>query len=124
MKENVFGPYKMDISQPEINSIVPENKDWTNESELKYWTEKEKNRLMINPKIRDFITEVFEDVSKSGIDKVISKESLKKLYGNIGLSQTFGRYQKVLLQGLKNLEYKLWKILQNLMKIYFTMNLV
>lgn len=32
MKENVFGPYKMDISQPEINSIVPENKDWTNHS--------------------------------------------------------------------------------------------
>lgn len=31
-KDNVFGPYKIDLIKPEIDSIVPENKDWTNES--------------------------------------------------------------------------------------------
>ncbi len=28
----VFGPYKIDLTKPEIESIVPENKDWTNQS--------------------------------------------------------------------------------------------
>ncbi len=83
LKEQPIIPFKYvseTICDKLAASIVYLGKDWTNESELKYWTEKEKNRLMINPKIRDFITEVFEDVSKSGIDKVISKENLKLLY--------------------------------------------
>lgn len=32
MEEKIWGPYKMDLSKPEIDSIVPENKDWTNAS--------------------------------------------------------------------------------------------
>ncbi len=31
-EERIFGPYNIDLSKPEIDSIVPENKDWTNES--------------------------------------------------------------------------------------------
>lgn len=31
-EEKVFGPYKIDLTKPEVDSIVPENKDWTKES--------------------------------------------------------------------------------------------
>lgn len=31
-EDRVLGPYKIDLSKPEVKSIVPENKDWTKES--------------------------------------------------------------------------------------------
>lgn len=31
-KDKVFGPYKIDLEKPQIDKIVPENKDWTNEA--------------------------------------------------------------------------------------------
>lgn len=31
-EEAIFGPYKIDLTKPGIDSIVPEKKDWTNES--------------------------------------------------------------------------------------------
>lgn len=31
-EDTIFGPYKIDLTEPEIDSIVPESKDWTNES--------------------------------------------------------------------------------------------
>lgn len=61
-------------------SIVYEGKNWTKESELKYWNTREKDKLIINPKIRDFLTEVFTEVSIYGIDKVVNKEYLRKVY--------------------------------------------
>jgi len=61
-------------------SIVYEGKNWTKESELKYWNTREKDKLIINPKIRDFLTEVFTEVSIYGIDKVVNKEHLRKVY--------------------------------------------
>ena len=60
--------------------IVYEGKNWTKESELKYWNTREKDKLIINPKIRDFLTEVFTEVSIYGIDKVVNKEHLRKVY--------------------------------------------
>lgn len=61
-------------------SIVYEGKDWKNSSELNYWNEKEKDKIPMNPKIKKFVTEVFTEVSKNGIDKTISKRNLKRLY--------------------------------------------
>ena len=61
-------------------SIVYEGKNWTKESELKYWNEKERYRVIANEKIKDFITEVFTEVSEKGIDKVVSKENLTRIY--------------------------------------------
>ena len=31
-EDTVLGPYKIDLSKPEVKSIVPEDKDWTNET--------------------------------------------------------------------------------------------
>ncbi len=60
--------------------MVYQKEKWTQDFELKYWEEKEKNRMVMNDKIRDFITEVFTEVSKNGIDKTITKSNLKKIY--------------------------------------------
>lgn len=60
-------------------SITYNGKNWTNSSELEYWT-KEKQTAPINSKVSDMLTEVFEQVAKNGIDKTITKKNLKKLY--------------------------------------------
>lgn len=61
-------------------SIVYEGKNWTNESEINYFRKKEYNHLQINIKIRDFLEEVFIQISNQGIDKTINKKNLKELY--------------------------------------------
>lgn len=61
-------------------SIVYEGKDWTEESELKYWNTKERDIIIANEKMKDFITEVFTEVSENGINKTISNKNLKKIY--------------------------------------------
>lgn len=60
-------------------SIIYNGKDWTNRSELEYW-EKERERIKINKKVSDMLTEVFEQVAEYGIDKVVTKKNLKELY--------------------------------------------
>lgn len=61
-------------------SIVYEGKNWTQESELKYWNERERYRVIANEKIKEFITEVFTEVSEKGIDNAISKKNLTRIY--------------------------------------------
>ena len=60
--------------------MVYQGKNWTKEFELKYWNEKEKDKPIINEQMREFVTEVFTDVSIEGIDKVISKKNLRRIY--------------------------------------------
>lgn len=55
-------------------------KDWTNESELRYWTEKERNKVPINDNVKKVLDEVFLQISKQGINKTLKKKNLKKLY--------------------------------------------
>lgn len=61
-------------------SKVYEGKNWTRESEIKYWNEKEKYRILANEKIKAFITEVFEEVSENDIKNTITKKNLKRIY--------------------------------------------
>ena len=61
-------------------SMVYEGKNWNNSSELNYWVSKEKDKTPMNPKIQTFITKVFTEVSQKGIDEVITKRNLNKLY--------------------------------------------
>ena len=44
-----------------------------------YWLD-EKDKIDINPKIRDLVTDCLTQVSKNGIDEVYTKENFKKLY--------------------------------------------
>ncbi len=55
-------------------------KDWNSNSELEYWNTREKDVVIANEKIKNFLTEVFEEVSKNGIDKTVTKKNLKRIY--------------------------------------------
>lgn len=59
--------------------IVYKNKEWTKEYPLWYWTNK-KNKTIINPKTVDFFQNIFEEISKEGIEKILNKEKLKEKY--------------------------------------------
>ena len=61
-------------------SMVYAGKDWNNETELKYWRERERNRKQVNDKIRQVLDEVFIQVSKEGVNKTITRKNLKKIY--------------------------------------------
>ena len=60
--------------------IVYQGENWTKEFEINYWNEKESNKKYVHPKINNFVTEVCTEVSKKGIDEVITKKNLRKLY--------------------------------------------
>lgn len=60
-------------------SIVYKGKDWTNSSELEYWN-KEKQIAPVNPKLKEMLTELFEQIAQDGIDKILTKKNIKELY--------------------------------------------
>lgn len=60
--------------------ITYKGKEWTKEFELEYWNTKERDRVDTNEAIKNFLTEVFTEVSENGIDKTITKKNLKKIY--------------------------------------------
>ena len=61
--------------------ITYNGKNWRKDTQLKYWRNVE-NRRKINPRIANMLDEVYVQVSKQGIDKVINKKNLKELYKN------------------------------------------
>lgn len=60
--------------------MIYQGKEWTKEFELKYWETREKDKLEMNPKIRDFITAVMSEVAEKGIDATLTKKNIKELY--------------------------------------------
>jgi len=56
-----------------------QGKNWTNDYQLKYYL-KDKKLKHINPKIDAILLEVYEMVSKKGVDEVINPKTLKKIY--------------------------------------------
>lgn len=59
--------------------IIYKGKDWTREYELSYW-EKEKEYKKVNSKIKEFFTDVLEQVAMEGIDKTFTKKNFKEKY--------------------------------------------
>ena len=59
--------------------MVYNGKNWTNSTQLEYWN-KVKDKELANEKMKQFLEAVYTQVSKEGIDKVINKNNLKKLY--------------------------------------------
>lgn len=90
--------YWIDHNAPEVTPMIPypyaaemicdklaagmiyEGKKWTKEFELSYWEEREKNRVEMNPKMKDFITAVMTEVAIKGVDKTLTKKNIKQLY--------------------------------------------
>ena len=89
--------YWYDYTSPDSTPIIPykytiemicddlaagmtyQGKDWTKEYQLNYWNNK-KSKIRINKKIEKVLDEVFSEVSKKGIDNVITKKNLKDIY--------------------------------------------
>ena len=60
-------------------SITYNGKNWTNSSEYEYWV-KEKKRIIVNPKIENFLEEVFLNLKENGLEKILDKKYLKEKY--------------------------------------------
>jgi len=89
--------YCVDLSAPDKTPIIPyqyvaemlcdklaagmvyKGKDWTKEYELDYWLN-ERDKTLVNDQVEALITEFLTQVSKDGIDKVLTKKNVKALY--------------------------------------------
>ena len=58
---------------------VYNGKKWTNSTQLEYWN-RAKETPFVNDKIKEMLTAVYTEISEKGIDEVINKKNLKKLY--------------------------------------------
>lgn len=59
--------------------IVYMGKDWSQDEPLKYFL-KEKDLMIINEKMKEFLEAVFIQVRDNGIDKTLKKKNIKGLY--------------------------------------------
>ena len=59
--------------------IIYEGKNWTKEYELQYWLN-EKDKVLVNSKIKDLVTDCLTQVAEKGIDEVYTKKNFKELY--------------------------------------------
>jgi len=59
--------------------IVYNGKNWTPDVEYNYYM-KQREVVLINPKIDNFLTDVYFQVKENGIDKTITKKNMKLLY--------------------------------------------
>ncbi len=59
--------------------IVYQGKKWTKDYQLKYFL-KTKDIAKLNPKMEKLLIRIYTDISKEGIDAVINKNNLRKLY--------------------------------------------
>lgn len=58
---------------------VYQGKNWTKEYQLTYW-QKHVDTFMLNPKLKQFVTEMLTKVAQDGIDKTITKKKLRACY--------------------------------------------
>lgn len=56
-----------------------QGKNWTKEYQLEYWT-RIKEKAIVHPTIEKLLTKVYTDVSIEGLDPVLKRSRLQKLY--------------------------------------------
>ena len=59
--------------------IVYQGKNWNKGYQLEYW-KKEREKMLMNEKLKDMLTDFFTQVSIDGIDKVLAKKNVQDLY--------------------------------------------
>lgn len=82
-------PYKYAVEMICDNlaaGIVYNGENWNNSTQLNYWIKAEETNK-INIKVNNFAKEIFKQVSENGINKVINKTNLKKIYKNMVLEK-------------------------------------
>lgn len=82
-------PYKYAVEMVCDNlsaGMVYNGKKWTKSTQLEYWLKVE-SRKKVNPYINKFAKTVFTEVSKKGINPVIKKKNLKKIYNETVLKR-------------------------------------
>jgi len=105
--------YWYDYSAPEKTPIMPYKytvemicdnlaagmtymgESWTNDYQVKYYL-KDRETKKINPIIDKILLCVFEEVSKSGINKVIKKSNLKKIYNKYVKKWYYDKKNKII----------------------------
>ena len=81
-EKTVIMPYKYAIEMvcDELASgIVYNGKNWTQNTQLEYYMNKERKNL-IHPQIDKFLLTTFTEVSKNGINKTLTHKNMKELY--------------------------------------------
>ena len=89
--------YWVDMNAPEKTPIMPykytaemicdklaagityQGKNWSKEYPLTYW-KKEREKLLINEKLKDMLTDFFTQISIEGINRVLTKKKVQELY--------------------------------------------
>ena len=56
-----------------------QGKDWTKEYQLTYWN-RVKEKVRMDERLKELLEEIYIEVSKQGIDKVLNKKYIKKKY--------------------------------------------
>ena len=54
-------------------------KKWTIQGQIDYWN-RDKETAIINPKTKNFVTAVYNEMAKNGVDKTLNKKKLKEMY--------------------------------------------
>lgn len=75
-------PYKYAVEMVCDNisaGMVYAGKNWTQEYQYNYWMRARQNTI-VNPKIDNFLVEVFTQVKEYGINKTLTKKNMKDLY--------------------------------------------
>ena len=99
-------PYKYAVEMICDNlaaGIVYNGKKWTNSTQLEYWTKVE-SKKRVNPKINKFAKEIFKQISEQGINPVIKKKNLKKVYNEIIFSKEKENEQKIEIKEQANVK--------------------
>lgn len=52
---------------------------FTKEYELEYWN-KEQEKVRMNPKMKQYVTEVLTQIAENGIDKTLTKQNIRAIY--------------------------------------------
>lgn len=61
------------------SGMVYQGKNWTNDYQLSYWNN-HKDKVLMNDKLKLFLSEIYTDIAKNGINKVVNKNNLRNVY--------------------------------------------
>ena len=81
-EQTVIMPYKYAVEMvcDELAAgIVYNGKNWTPNTQLDYYMNKERENL-IHPQIDKFLISIFTEVSKKGLDETLTKKNIRELY--------------------------------------------